>query len=362
MSKNSTITMEHGAGGDAMQTLIRDIILNNITGKSAGTVGLDSMDDGATVRIDNNTNTEIVVTTDSHVIKPLFFPGGDIAKLAVSGTVNDLAMMGAAPLALTCAMIIPEGFELSLLEKIIESMNTTAREVGVPIITGDTKTIERGGLDSIIINTTGIGHASNIIRDCGLSAGDKIIVTGTVGDHGMSLLAHREGFDFDTDLVSDVAPLWDMIKTILQVRGVDGGPAISAMKDPTRGGVAATLNEMAQKSGMDIVLEEECIPIKEAVASACEMFAIDPLEVANEGKAIVGVKAECADEVLALLQGHRYGKDAAIIGQVKSGHGDAEDRVSKRTTKNQGKVMIKTMIGGTRYVDVPSGDPIPRIC
>lgn len=364
MSKNSTITMEHGAGGDAMQALISDIILKNITRKSAGTVGLDSMDDGATVRIDNDAHTEIVVTTDSHVIKPLFFPGGNIGRLAVSGTVNDLAMMGAAPLALTCAMIIPEGFELSVLEKIVKSMNTAAQEAGVPIITGDTKTIERGGLDSIIINTTGIGRASDIIRDCGLCAGDKIIVTGTIGDHGMALLAHREGFDFDTDLVSDVAPLWDMIKTILPIRGTGETPAIaiSAMKDPTRGGLAATLNEMAQKSGMDIVLEEECIPIKKAVASACEMFGIDPLEVANEGKAIIGVKAECADEVLNLLQKHRLGKDAAIIGEVKSGKGIAEDGTSEGITGYQGKVMIKTMIGGTRYVDVPSGDLIPRVC
>lgn len=349
MPNTTTITMEHGAGGESMQALIRDLILNNISRKSSGTVGLESLDDGATVRIENdNCNAEIVVTTDSHVIKPIFFPDADIGRLAVSGTVNDLAMMGAAPLALTCAIVVPEGFELPVFEKIIRSMNTAAEEVGVPIITGDTKTIERSGLDSIIINTTGIGMAENIIRDCGLCSGDKIIVTGTVGDHGTSLLAHREGFDFETGLVSDVAPLWNMIKMALNIRAADGTPAITAMKDPTRGGLAATLNEMAQKSKIGIVLNEESIPIKKSVSSACEMLGIDPLEVANEGKAIIGVKAEYAEKVLSTLRSHPYGKDAAIVGEA--------------TTEDSGKVIIKTTYGSTRYVDVPTGDPIPRVC
>ena len=351
MTKN-TITMEHGAGGESMQALIRDLILNNLTNKKAGTVGLESLDDGATIDISNvNPNrdgAEIVVTTDSHVIKPIFFPNADIGRLAVSGTVNDLAMMGAAPLALTCAIVVPEGFDLDDFERIIKSMNSTAEEAGVPIITGDTKTIERNGLDSIIINTTGIGLADNVIRDCGLCPGDKIIVTGAIGDHGTSLMAHREGFNFNTDLVSDVAPLWNMIKTILPIRTNDDQSAISAMKDPTRGGLANTLNEMAQKSGTGIVLNEETIPIKKSVATACEMLGLDPLEIANEGKAVIGVKTECADAVLTTLRAHEYGKDAAIIGEV--------------TRDNAGKVMIKTSFGGMRYVDVPQGDPIPRVC
>jgi len=349
MPDTNTITMEHGAGGESMQALIRDIIVSNITAKSAGLVGLESLDDGATVRIGNgNDDVEVVITTDSHVIKPVIFPDSDIGRIAVCGTVNDLAVMGAAPLALTCAVVIPEGFELPVFERIIRSMNAAAEEVGVPIITGDTKTIERSGLDSIIINSTGIGVADNIIRDCDLRAGDKIIITGTVGDHGTSLLAHREGFDFETELVSDVAPLWGMIKTVLPIRAADGTPAITAMKDPTRGGLAATLNEMAQKSGMGIVLNEECIPIKRSVATACEMLGIDPLEVANEGKAIIGVKPECAEKVLSILRTHHYGKDAAIMGDV--------------TTEHTGKVLIKTTFGSTRYVDVPTGDPIPRVC
>ena len=351
MTKN-TITMEHGAGGESMQALIGELILSNLTNKKAGTVGLESLDDGATIDINNiyRDGTEVVVTTDSHVIKPIFFPDADIGRLAVSGTVNDLAMMGAAPLALTCAIVVPEGFDLDDFERIIKSMNATAEEVDVPIITGDTKTIERNGLDSIIINTTGIGLAYNVIRDCGLQTGDKIIATGTIGDHGTSLMAHREGFNFDTDLVSDVAPLWNMIKTILPIRTTDDRSAISAMKDPTRGGLANALNEMAQKSSAGIMLDEESIPIKKSVAAACEMLGLDPLEIANEGKAVIGVKAECADSILAALHTHKYGKDATIIGEVTS------------STENAGKVMIKTTFGGTRYVDVPQGDPIPRVC
>ncbi|WP_440951657.1 hydrogenase expression/formation protein HypE [Methanococcoides sp. FTZ1] len=361
MLKDNVIRMEHGAGGEPMQALIRDLILNNITFRSAGLVGLDALDDGATISIsgiiennninDNTTGNnpgEIVVTTDSHVIKPAFFPDSNIGRLAVSGTVNDLAVMGAAPLALTCAMIVPEGFELESFEKIIRSMNQAAEEVGVPIIAGDTKTVERNGLDSIIINTTGIGVANEVIRDCGLCAGDKVILTGTMGDHGISLLAHREGFELGTNLVSDVAPLWNMIKSVVKIRTLEGKTAISSMKDPTRGGVAGALNEIAQKSGTGIVIEQKDLPIKESVSSACEMLGIDPLEVANEGKAIIGVKAEHAEEVLAILREHEYGKDAAIIGEA--------------TDENTGKVLMRTTIGSMRYVDTPTGDLIPRIC
>ena len=386
MSSKNTITMEHGAGGESMQKLIRDLILDNITNKKAGTIGLENLDDGATIDISNIScdGAEIVVTTDSYVIKPIFFPGADIGRLAISGTVNDLAMMGATPLAITCAIVMPEGFKIDDLEKIIKSMNFAAKEVGVPIITGDTKTIERNGLDSIIINTTGIGLANNIISDSGLQLGDKIIVTGTIGDHGTSLMAHREGFNFDTDLISDVAPLWNMIKTILSIRTSNDKPALTAMKDPTRGGLANALNEMIQKSnakivtgigvgsingtvtktmtevetgagtediskvGIGIMLDEDAIPIKRSVVSACEMLGLDPLEIANEGKAVMGVKAECTEKVLTALRGHKYGVDAAIIGEV--------------IADNYGKVLIRTSFLGTRYVDIPTGDPIPRVC
>ncbi|AKB85392.1 hydrogenase expression/formation protein HypE [Methanococcoides methylutens] len=365
MPKDNVIKMEHGAGGEPMQALIRDLILNNIISRSAGLVGLDDLDDGATINItgilenkNSNVNSndsgncnnpgEIVITTDSHVITPAFFPDSNIGRLAVSGTVNDLAVMGAEPLALTCAMIVPEGFELSSFEKIVRSMSEAAEEVDVPIITGDTKTVERNGLDSIIINTTGIGIANEVIRDCGLCTGDKIILTGTIGDHGISLLAHREGFELTTDLVSDVAPLWNMLKDVVQIRTIEGKPAISAMKDPTRGGLAGTLNEMAQKSGTGISIEQKDLPIKEAVSSACEMLGIDPLEVANEGKAVICVKAENAEEVLSIIREHEYGKDAAIIGEA--------------TEENLGKVLMRTPIGSMRYVDPPTGDLIPRIC
>ncbi|KGK97699.1 hydrogenase expression protein [Methanococcoides methylutens] len=353
MSKDKVIRMEHGAGGETMQALIREVILDNITSRSAGLVGLDNLDDGATINIastiaNNKNSDEIVITTDSHVIKPAFFPNSNIGRLAVSGTVNDLAVMGAAPLALTCAIVVPEGFELDSFEQIIRSMNETAEEVGVPIITGDTKTIERNGLDSIIINTTGIGIADEVIRDCGMCPGDRIILTGTIGDHGISLLAHREGFDLTTDLVSDVAPLWNMIRSVIPIRTIEGRPAISAMKDPTRGGLAGALNEMAQKSGTGIIIEQKDLPIKRSVSSACEMLGIDPLEVANEGKAVICVKAEHAEEVLSIIREHEYGKDAAIIGEA--------------TDENSRKVLMRTTIGSMRYVDTPTGDLIPRIC
>ncbi|MCM1985574.1 hydrogenase expression/formation protein HypE [Methanococcoides seepicolus] len=350
MTKKNIITMEHGAGGQVMQGLISKSILGNISNRSAGTVGLDDLDDGATIALpaDFNSSYEIVITTDSHVVKPLFFPGGDIGKLAVCGTVNDLTVMGARPVALTCAIVVSEGFEREILEEIIQSMDLTAKEARVAIVTGDTKTIPRNELDSIIINTSGIGFAPRIIRDNGLSPEDMIILTGTIGDHGISLLSHREGFNFNTKLESDVSPLNDLLEKSLQITTHDGRSAITAMKDPTRGGLSASINEMTQKSNVGVILEEEDIPIKSAVRSACEMLGLDPYEIANEGKAIMGVRPEYADEVLELLHSHKYGKDAAIIGKVVAEH--------------QGKVLLRTPIGSLRQLNMPVGDPIPRVC
>jgi hydrogenase expression/formation protein HypE len=217
--KPNTISLEHGAGGEVMQALIGDIILKNFHNKIAGSIGLDSLDDGSTISLENfNPASELVLTTDSHVITPAFFPDTNIGRLAVAGTVNDLTVMGAKPLALTCAVIVPEGFSLQDFEKIIKTMDETAAEVGVPIITGDTKTVEKAALDSIILNTAGLGITDSPVRDSGLGLGDKILVSGTIGDHGISLMAHREGFDFDTDLVSDSAPLWKLIEPILKLR------------------------------------------------------------------------------------------------------------------------------------------------
>ncbi|MDI6859831.1 MAG: hydrogenase expression/formation protein HypE [Methanocellales archaeon] len=333
-----SVVLAHGAGGTLMQELIARI-LKNISVHSAGSVGLSDLDDGATVSIGDR---EVVLTTDSYVVKPLFFPGGDIGKIAVCGTINDLAVMGARPIALTSSIIVEEGFSLAKLERIITSMDEIANEAEVPVITGDTKVMEKGALDNLVLNTSGIGVANELIRDSGLRVGDKIIVTGTIGDHGTSLLSYREGFSFETELESDAAPLWSMIKAALDVGG------ITAMKDPTRGGLASALNEMAKKSGVGILIKEEEIPLKDAVRAASEMLGIDPLEVANEGKAIIGVNPANANLILETIQKTKYGKEARIIGEVIGEH--------------KGKVVLETGLGGKRYVETPLGEPIPRVC
>ncbi len=338
------IMLAHGAGGEVMQDLLGSLIIEKITNRSAGRIGLDQMDDGATIGlIDRLDSQELVITTDSHAIKPLFFPESNIGRLAVAGTVNDLAMMGARPLALTNAMIIEEGFPLSDLERIMQSMDAAAKEVGVPIVAGDTKVMERGALDKLVVNTTGVGIATEgAITDRGLRTGDKIIITGTIGDHGTALLAFREGFSFTTELVSDVAPLWNMIESALAIGG------ITAMKDPTRGGVAGALNEMASKSNVGIVISEEAVPVKEAVRTVSGMLGIDPLEVANEGKAIIGVAPDRAEDLLDAVRASEYGRDARVVGDVVSEYA--------------GKVVLETVIGGRRYVEAPVGDPVPRVC
>jgi len=335
------ITQAHGAGGKLMEELISKVLLPNITFKSAGEVGLEELDDGASISIGEK---EIVVTTDSHTVKPLFFPGGDIGKLAICGTINDLAVMGARAIAITNAMVIPEGFEIEKLEKIIRSMNKVAREEGIAIIAGDTKVMDKESLDGMIISTTGIGVAEKIIKDKGLSIGDKIIVTGTIGDHGVALLSFREGFGFETTLKSDVSPIWKMVKEALKVGG------ITAMKDPTRGGLAAVLNEWSSKNNLCIVIEEEKIPMREEVISASEMLGIDPYTVANEGKAIMAVEPEKAEEVLKAIRSTKLGKNAEIIGEVVNNE------------KYKGKVILKTVVGGERILEAPIGDPIPRVC
>lgn len=358
MARENRISMEHGAGGQQMQSLIGKVILGRLKKTSAGTVGLESLDDGASITLEKallgdgvlsgERPLELVMTTDSHVVQPIFFPGGDIGRVAVSGAINDLSVMGARPLALTCSMILPEGFPIGDLEKVVDSMNAVLEETDVPIITGDTKTVEGSALDSIIINIAAVGICDAPVRDCGLSPGDKIIVSGFIADHGVALLTKREGFDFDSDLTSDTAPLWNMIEPLLSVRTPAGEKAVTAMKDPTRGGLADSLNEMAQKSHVGILIEEDAVPIRQAVRTSCEMLGLDPFEIANEGKAVIGVKPEYAAQVLEILKSHPYGKDAAIIGEA--------------TADNSEKVLLRSAIGSTRYVDVPSGDPIPRVC
>jgi hydrogenase expression/formation protein HypE len=295
------------------------------------------MDDGAVIPFKGE---NLVFTTDSHVVRPIFFPGGDIGRISVCGTVNDLTMMGGRPIALSCGMIIEEGFEIDDLARIVASMDEALGEAGANLVTGDTKVVERGALDGIAINTSGIGVAKTVVRDNGLVPGDVIIASGTLGDHGIAIMAHREGFDLGEQILSDVSPLWGMMEKVL-----DAG-TIHAMKDPTRGGFASAINEMARKSGVCVRVQEETIPLRKSVKSAAGMLGIDPLEVANEGKVIMGVPAVDAEEILSALRSHKYGTDAAIIGNVVKG----------------AHVIMETKIGGERFIEPPMGDPVPRVC
>jgi len=338
-----------------MQKLITKNILERIGGITSERdieVELHQLEDAGVV-------DGIIFTTDSYVVKPIFFPGGDIGHLAVSGTINDLAVMGAEPLALSLGLILEEGFLISDLEKILDSIGKISKITGVPIITGDTKVMEKGALDNITINTSGVGKRSRFLDsnidevkkfrefegrwllDSNLKEGDRIIISGSIGDHGVTILSAREGYGFESKLKSDSAPLHFMISKALEVGG------IVSMKDPTRGGLANTLNEWSQKSRVNIEIEEKNIPVKEPVSAACEMLGIDALNIANEGKVVMGVVKEKAVEIVEVLRKTEEGKDAAIIGEVKKG---------------KGNVILNTFVGGKRIVDMPIGDPVPRIC
>lgn len=329
------VNMMHGAGGEVMGELL--LTLTKFRHNNAGGIGLEAMDDGAVIPFKGE---NLVFTTDSHVVRPIFFPGGDIGRISVCGTVNDLAMMGGKPIALSCGMIIEEGFEIDDLARIVSSMDEALGEAGANLVTGDTKVMERGALDGIVINTAGIGIAKTIVRDNGLVPGDVIIVSGTLGDHGLAIMAHREGFDLGEQIKSDVSPLWGMVEKVL-----DAG-TVHAMKDPTRGGFASAINEMARKSGVCVRVQEEKIPIRKNVRSAADMLGIDPLEVANEGKVVMGVPAACVDAILDALHAHKYGKYAAVVGTVTKG----------------AHVIMETTIGGERFIEPPMGDPVPRVC
>jgi hydrogenase expression/formation protein HypE len=334
------IGMSHGAGGEIMQDLISDIILGNIKNKKVnGGVGLDELDDGASIPFGEY---EIIISTDSHTIHPIFFPGGDIGKISMAGTINDVSVMGSKPLAIASAMVLSEGFLSEDLTKIVKSMDAVSREVDVAIVTGDTKVMEKDKLDKLIITTTGIGivKKGEVKRDSNLKVGDQIILTGSVGDHGIALMSYREGFGFETDLKSDVAPVWGMVKAALDVGGVD------AMKDPTRGGIANALNELASKSGVGMLIDEDRIPLKREVVAASEMLGIDPYEVANEGKVIMGVEKNKTEEILQAIRSTKYVKEAQIIGEV------TQDR----------HVILDTIVGGKRILEEPIADPVPRVC
>jgi hydrogenase expression/formation protein HypE len=329
------VSLMHGAGGEVMGELLQT--LTKFSHNNAGGIGLEALDDGAVIPLNGQ---NIVFTTDSHVVRPIFFPGGDIGRIAVCGTINDLAMMGGRPVALSCGMIIEEGFDVADLATIVTSMDEALGEAGANLVTGDTKVLEKGALDGIAINTAGIGIAQTVVRDNGLVPGDTIIVSGTLGDHGIAIMAHREGFDLGEQIKSDVAPLWSLVEKAL------AAGTIHAMKDPTRGGFASAINEMARKSGVQVRIQEVKVPIRKSVRSAAGMLGIDPLEVANEGKVVMGVPAADADAVLAALRSNRYGRDAAIVGKVVTGI----------------HVIMETAIGGERFIEAPMGDPVPRVC
>ncbi|MHC1591893.1 MAG: hydrogenase expression/formation protein HypE [Candidatus Helarchaeales archaeon] len=335
------IALAHGAGGTAQNELLK-IITSIITEKRVRDgIGLDELDDGGSIPLKN---VEIVFSADAHTVSPIFFPGGDIGSLAIAGTVNDVLMMGARPLAISDTIIVEEGFETEKLKTILASMNRVAKEARVSIICGDFKVVPRGKIDKIAISTSGIGivERGKIIVDSGLKPGNKIIISGTMGDHGIAILASREGMEFETELKSDSAPLNDVVNAAL------AAGKITAMKDPTRGGVAGALNEWAEKSNVSIWIDENKVPIKKEVEGACEMFGMDPFEITCEGCILLGVDASDAENVLTAIRKTKHGKDAMIIGEVKEEHAK--------------KVILNTKIGGHRIIEMPFGEPIPRVC
>ena len=336
-SRQDLVLLAHGGGGGRTKQLLRDVIL-----PALGYDGSEKLDDAAYVETPGR---EVALTTDSYVVRPLFFPGGDIGRLAVSGTVNDLAMQGAAPLALTLGLVIEEGLELAVLRRAMESAGRTAREAGVRIVTGDTKVIERRTGDGLFLNTAGLG-ARYRGADTGVGnarLGDAVLVSGTLGDHGVAVMSAREAWGLSSRLESDVAPLWDMIRGLL-----DAVPGARCLRDPTRGGLAAALNDIAEASGVGVRIREDALPVREEVRGACDLLGLDPLNVANEGKAVVVCAASDAERALAALRAHPLGRAAAAIGEVVEGPA--------------GRVRLVTRLGGERMVDVPSGEDLPRIC
>lgn len=329
--------MTHGAGGLATEQLIREVFAKHFTNE-----WLEQGHDGATLP---QLHGAPVMSCDGHVVNPLFFPGGDIGRLGVAGTVNDVAVCGAKPRYIAASFILEEGLPLSTLEKVVASMAATAREAGVAIVTGDTKVVEKGHGDGLYIATTGLGEKIVDYTIDGRQAqpGDAVLVTGTIGDHGTAILSERESLGFETEVVSDAAPLNHMIAKLLEAV-----PVVHVLRDPTRGGVAATLNEIAHQSGVGVMLDERSLPVRPAVAAACEFLGLDPLYVANEGKLLVILPEEYAQAALEVLRSDEHGRDAAIIGRI--------------TTEPAGVVEMTTLPGGRRLVDWLHGEQLPRIC
>ena len=347
------IKLAQGAGGELMDNLIKEKILKYFGKESQKVeIPLSMLDDSAVV-------DDIVFSTDSHTVRPLFFPGGDLGSLAVAGTINDIAVMGAKPVALSAGFIMEEGLSIEIFETIVKSMSKCANDADVPIVTGDTKVVEKGAIQEFMINTSGIGKRTSLLDknieivkryrsfssrwllDSNLRSGDKIVLSGNIGEHGIALMSFREGYGFETEIKSDIAPVNGLIEKALSVGG------IVTAKDPTRGGLSNTINEIGEKSNVGILLDEETIPIPTGVRSACDMLGIDPLEIGNEGKVVFGVVKEKTDDILKAIKKHKLGKNAAIIGEA--------------TEKIKG-VVLDTTVGGKRNLHKPIGDPVPRIC
>ena len=335
--KTDTILLDHGSGGRISHRLITDLMLPIFDNPM-----LDILHDGAMLDIGEK---RLAFSTDTYVVDPIFFPGGNIGDLAVNGTVNDLAMCGADPLYLSVGLIIEEGFSMTDLNTILKCMGIASEKAGVKVVTGDTKVVPKGAVDKIFINTSGIGKIPDKVNISSQNAqpGDTIILSGTIADHGMTVLTQREGMTFDSSLESDTAALNHMVSRMLSAC-----KDIHVLRDPTRGGVGTALNEIADKSNVGIKIYEERIPLKNETESICELLGFDPLYVANEGKLIAFVDADHANEVLSVIQKDDHGKDACIIGEVVSDH--------------RGKVVMKTRIGGTRIIDMLTGQQLPRIC
>ena len=337
--RDEHITLSHGSGGKSSHALIESLILPAFANPL--------LDGGADAAVFTSAPgmERIALTTDSYVVSPLFFPGGDIGTLAVNGTINDLAVSGARPLALSVGLILEEGLDMAILRRVVDSMAAAAAAAGVPIVTGDTKVVHRGKADQLFINTSGVGVVGAEVRlDMNrVQPGDIVLLSGFIGDHGMAVMLAREALELEAAIESDSAPLHGLVAALLAA-----APDTRVIKDPTRGGVASTLNEIAARTRLAISIDEERVPVRQPVRGACEILGLEPLHIANEGKLVAIVPAEQAADALCALRGHALGADAAIIGEV--------------IAQPEGMVLLRTGIGGSRVLDMLVGDPLPRIC
>jgi hydrogenase expression/formation protein HypE len=340
--KSDRVLLAHGGGGLLTKELIQSVILPELDNPL-----LRPLDDAAVLRLDDAAgwSADLAFTTDTYVVTPLFFPGGDIGKLAVCGTVNDLAVKGAAPLWMSLGLVLEEGLPIADLQAVIRSVAAAARETGVQVVTGDTKVVEKGRCDGMYVNTAGIGRivSPSPLGPPMIRPGDAIIVNGFLGDHGTAIMARRTGISFSPELSSDCAPLWDLVRSVLESRA-----DVHALRDLTRGGLAGALCDLAEVCGLNMRIREKELPVRSSVRGACDLLGFEPIAVANEGKLVLFCAATCAADVLATMRAHPLGCDAAVIGEV--------------TERAGGKALLATRIGGERIIDMPPGESLPRIC